>query len=116
MREYVLLWRKATSVIVFNPNFMYSSQSVSIEYLKNTSIVFKPFLPDNNAYMKNENFNYGDTIIRIADRKNWMKSFETNVLIPTNTGTFVFADDTMTDSDKASLLYSLRIRQFTRTQ
>ena len=58
--------------------------------------------------MKNENFNYyGDTIIRIADRKNWMKSFETNVLIPTNTGTFVFADDTMTDSDKASLLYSL---------
>ena len=92
----------------FNPNFMYSSQSVSIEYLKNTSIVFKPFLPDNNAYMKNENFNYyGDTIIRIADRKNWMKSFETNVLIPTNTGTFVFADDAMTDSDKASLLYSL---------
>ena len=43
--------------------------------------------------MKNENFNYyGDTIIRIADRKNWMKSFETNVLIPTNIGTFVFAD------------------------
>lgn len=36
-----------------------------------------------------------------------MKSFETNVLIPTNTGTFVFADDAMTDSDKASLLYSL---------
>ncbi len=32
--------------------------------------------------MKNENFDYyGDTIIRIADRKNWMKSFETNVLI-----------------------------------
>ena len=92
----------------FNPNFMYSSQSVSIEYLKNTSIVFKPFLPDNNAYMKNENFDYyGDTIIRIADRKNWMKSFETNVLIPANTGTFVFADDAMTDSDKASLLYSL---------
>ena len=49
----------------FNPNYMYSSQSVSIEYLKNTSIVFKPFLPDNNAYMKNENFDYyGDTIIR----------------------------------------------------
>ncbi len=92
----------------FNPNFMYSSQSVSIEYLKNTSIVFKPFLPDNNAYMKNENFNYyGDTIIRIADRKNWMKSFETNVLIPANIGTFVFADDATTDSDKASLLYSL---------
>ena len=92
----------------FNPYYMYSSQSVSIEYLKNTSIVFKPFLPDNNAYMKNENFNYyGDTIIRIADRKNWMKSFETNVLIPTNTGTCVFADDAMTDSDKASLLYSL---------
>lgn len=92
----------------FNPYYMYSSQSVSIEYLKNTSIVFKPFLPDNNAYMKNENFNYyGDTIIRIADRKNWMKSFETNVLIPTNIGTFVFADDAMTDSDKASLLYSL---------
>ena len=58
--------------------------------------------------MKNENFDYyGDTIIRIADRKNWMKSFETNVLIPTNIGTFVFADDAMTDSDKASLLYSL---------
>lgn len=92
----------------FNPYYMYSSQSVSIEYLKNTSVVFKPFLPDNNAYMKNENFNYyGDTIIRIADRKNWMKSFETNVLIPTNIGTFVFADDAMTDSDKASLLYSL---------
>lgn len=36
-----------------------------------------------------------------------MKSFETNVLIPTNIGTFVFADDAMTDSDKASLLYSL---------
>lgn len=36
----------------FNPYYMYSSQSVSIEYLKNTSIVFKPFLPDNNAYMK----------------------------------------------------------------
>lgn len=36
-----------------------------------------------------------------------MKSFETNVLIPANTGTFVFADDAMTDSDKASMLYSL---------
>lgn len=93
---------------LINPYYMYSSQSVSIEYLKNTSVVFKPFLPDNNAYMKNENFNYyGDTIIRIADRKNWMKSFETNVLIPANVGTFVFVDDTMTDSDKASLLNSL---------
>lgn len=92
----------------FNPNFMYSSQSVSIEYLKNTSIVFKPFLPDNNAYMKNENFNYyGDTIIRIADRKNWMKSFETNVLIPENVGSYVFASDNMTDSEKIDMLQTV---------
>lgn len=87
---------------------MYNYESVNIEYFKNSNIVFKPFLPDNNAYMKNENFNYyGDTIIRIADRKNWMKSFETNVLIPANIGTFVFADDAMTDSEKIDMLQTV---------
>lgn len=89
----------------YSPSFMYSSQSVSIEYLKNTNIVFKPFLPDNNAYMSNENFKwYGDTIVRIADRKNWMKSFEANVLVPANIGTFAIASDDMSDSNKINVL------------
>lgn len=87
---------------------MYNYESVNIEYFKNSNIVFKPFLPDNNAYMKNENFNYyGDTIIRIADRKNWMKSFETNVLIPENVGSYVFASDNMTDSEKIDMLQTV---------
>lgn len=87
---------------------MYNYESVNIEYFKNSNIVFKPFLPDNNAYMKNENFNYyGDTIIRIADRKNWMKSFETNVLIPENVGAYVFAADNMTDSEKIDMLQTV---------
>lgn len=87
---------------------MYNYESVNIEYFKNSNIVFKPFLPDNNAYMKNENFNYyGDTIIRIADRKNWMKSFETNVLIPENVGSYVFAADNMTDSEKIDMLQTV---------
>ncbi len=87
---------------------MYNYESVNIEYLKNSNIVFKPFLPDNNAYMSNENFKYyGDTIIRIADRKNWMKSFETNVLIPANVGSYVFVADDMTDSDKISMLQTV---------
>lgn len=87
------------------PSAMYSSQNVSIEYLKNTNIVFKPFLPDNNAYMSNENFKwFGDTVVRIADRKNWMKSFETNVLIPANIGTFVVSSDNMSDSDRINVL------------
>ena len=87
---------------------MYNYESVNIEYFKNSNIVFKPFLPDNNAYMKNENFNYyGDTIIRIADRKNWMKSFETNVLIPENVGAYVFASDNMTDSEKIDMLQTV---------
>ncbi len=87
---------------------MYNYESVNIEYFKNSNIVFKPFLPDNNAYMKNENFNYyGDTIIRIADRKNWMKSFETNVLIPENVGPYVFAADNMTDSEKIDMLQTV---------
>lgn len=87
---------------------MYNYESVNIEYFKNSNIVFKPFLPDNNAYMKNENFNYyGDTIIRIADRKNWMKSFETNVLIPANVGSYVFAADNMTDSEKIDMLQTV---------
>lgn len=53
-----------------NSLLLYRARNVSIEYLKNTNVVFKPFLPDNNAYMRNENFKYfGDTVIRIADRK-----------------------------------------------
>ena len=87
---------------------MYNYESVNIEYFKNSNIVFKPFLPDNNAYMRNENFNYyGDTIIRIADRKNWMKSFETNILIPANVGSYVFAADNMTDSEKIDMLLTV---------
>lgn len=93
---------------------MYSYESVNIEYLKNSNIVFKPFLPDNNAYMSNENFKYyGDTVIRIADRKNWMKSFETNVLIPANVGSYVFAADNMTDSDKISMLQTVGYGDYT---
>lgn len=87
---------------------MYNYESVNIEYFKNSNIVFKPFLPDNNAYMRNENFKYyGDTVIRIADRKNWMKSFETNVLIPANVGSYVFAADNMTDSEKIDMLLTV---------
>lgn len=87
---------------------MYNYESVNIEYFKNSNIVFKPFLPDNNAYMRNENFKYyGDTVIRIADRKNWMKSFETNVLIPANVGSYVFAADNMTDSEKIDMLQTV---------
>lgn len=87
---------------------LYNSRNVNIEYLKNTNVVFKPFLPDNNSYMSNENFKYfGDTVIRIADRKNWMKSFESNVTLPVNTALFVVAADTSNDNEKVSLLQTV---------
>ena len=87
---------------------LYNSRNVNIEYLKNTNVVFKPFLPDNNSYMSNENFKYfGDTVIRIADRKNWMKSFESNVTLPVNTALFAVAADTSNDNEKVSLLQTV---------
>lgn len=88
--------------------FLYSSQNVNIEYLKNTNVVFKPFLPDNNSYMSNENFKYfGDTVIRIADRKNWMKSFESNVTLPVNPALFAVTLDSSDDNEKISLLQTV---------
>ena len=90
------------------PVFLYSSQNVNIEYLKNTNVVFKPFLPDNNSYMSNENFKYfGDTVIRIADRKNWMKSFESNVTLPVNPALFAVTLDSSDDNEKISLLQTV---------
>ena len=90
------------------PVFLYSSQNVNIEYLKNTNVVFKPFLPDNNSYMSNENFKYfGDTVIRIADRKNWMKSFESNVTLPVNSALFAVTLDSSDDNEKISLLQTV---------
>lgn len=91
-----------------DPVFLYSSQNVNIEYLKNTNVVFKPFLPDNNSYMSNENFKYfGDTVIRIADRKNWMKSFESNVTLPVNPALFAVTLDSSDDNEKISLLQTV---------
>ncbi len=91
-----------------NSLLLYRARNVSIEYLKNTNVVFKPFLPDNNAYMRNENFKYfGDTVIRIADRKNWMKSFESNVTLPVNPALFTLAYDNSSDNEKKSLLMSV---------
>lgn len=56
---------------------------LNIEYLQNTDIVFKPFIPGNTSYMSNENFSvYADSIIRISDKKNWMKNFETDIILP----------------------------------
>lgn len=90
------------------PVFLYSSQNVNIEYLKNTNVVFKPFLPDNNSYMSNENFKYfGDTVIRIAERKNWMKSFESNVTLPVNPALFAVTLDSSDDNEKISLLQTV---------
>ena len=81
---------------------------MNIEYLKNTNVVFKPFLPDNNSYMSNENFKYfGDTVIRIADRKNWMKSFESNVTLPVNPALFAVTLDSSDDNEKISLLQTV---------
>lgn len=95
-------------ISVGEPVFLYSSQNVNIEYLKNTNVVFKPFLPDNNSYMSNENFKYfGDTVIRIADRKNWMKSFESNVTLPINPALFAVTLDNSDDNEKISLLQTV---------
>ena len=57
---------------------------INIEYLKNTDIVFNPFMLTNPAYAYDkENITfYGDTILRVADRKNWVKNFEADVTIP----------------------------------
>ena len=87
---------------------LYDSASVRVDYLKNTNIVFKPFMPDNNAYMSNDNFKfYGDTVIRVADRKNWIQSFESNVLIPNGTAVFGFVRDNSSENKKIEILQSL---------
>lgn len=87
---------------------LYDSASVRVDYLKNTNIVFKPFMPDNNAYMSNDNFKYyGDTVIRVADRKNWIQSFESNVLIPKGTAVFGFVRDNSSENKKIEILQSL---------
>ncbi len=57
--------------------------SISVSYNKNTDIVFKPFMPDSASYSNNDKFiTYGDSIIRLADKKNWIDSFSSNVIIP----------------------------------
>ena len=95
----------------FNESYapsLYDSASVRVDYLKNTNIVFKPFMPDNNAYMSNDNFKYyGDTVIRVADRKNWIQSFESNVLIPRGTAVFGFVRNNSSENKKIEILQSL---------
>ncbi|MBP3923405.1 MAG: transglutaminase domain-containing protein [Ruminiclostridium sp.] len=60
-----------------------SYSHLSIEYLQNTDIVFKPYIPGNTSYVSNGSFvTYADSIIRISDKKNWMKTFETDVISP----------------------------------
>lgn len=62
---------------------LFNNSTVTVDYLKNTDIVFKPFMPDNSAYYNNEKFNvYGDTVLRIADKNDWMKSFSSGVIAP----------------------------------
>ena len=60
-----------------------SYSHISIDYLQNTDIVFKPYVPANTSYAYNEQFSvYADSAIRISDKKNWMKNFETDVISP----------------------------------
>ena len=59
---------------------------LDIEYIQNTDVVFKPYIPGNTSYVSNGNFSvYADSVIRISDKKNWMKNFETDVISPYNT-------------------------------
>lgn len=67
---------------------------MNIEYLKNSEIVFKPFLTVLSEYRQNSNFNcYGDTVIRVADSNNWMKNFSTSVSIPASDLSFAAAEN-----------------------
>ncbi len=56
---------------------------LDIEYIQNTDVVFKPYIPGNTSYVSNGNFSvYANSVIRISDKKNWMKNFETDVISP----------------------------------
>ncbi len=79
--DYHELFRRAMED---NRSGAYTSCHINIEYLKNTDIVFNPFMLTNPAYAydKESITFYGDTILRVADRKNWVKNFEADVTIP----------------------------------
>lgn len=88
-----------------------SYSHLNIEYLQNTDIVFKPFIPANTSYASNGNFSvYADSVIRISDKKNWMKNFETDVIKPTYTLWFATSTNKELTSDNTKTrqaLYSL---------
>lgn len=88
-----------------------SYSHLNIEYLQNTNIVFKPFIPANTSYVSNGNFSiYADSVIRISDKKNWMKNFETDVIAPTYSLWFASTTSKELTSDEVKTrqaLYSL---------
>ncbi len=84
-----------------------------IEYLKNTDIVFKPYMPSNGGYLKqNDSFSfYGDSVLRITDRNDWMQRFETDYIVPKEGSEMALAatywpDDEQIAQAMRSMMYS----------
>ncbi len=72
-----------------------------VEYLKNTNIVFKPYMPANGKYLREQDFNYyGDSVIRIADKKDWMQIFESNFVIPVSGSLMNIAADVVPSDEE----------------
>ncbi len=79
--EADFLDRSCTEII----ELLSQHSNVSIRYSKNTNIVFKPFMPASATYRDNPSFvTYGDGIIRLANKKDWIKNFDTSVVAPFN--------------------------------
>ncbi|MCH5325074.1 MAG: transglutaminase domain-containing protein [Eubacterium sp.] len=104
-----------TMAVSYNPFYDYSSYDLSkslldyrysrVTYLKNTNIVFKPYMPANGNYLQNneDKFSfYGDSVLRIADSKNWMDRYESDFIVPAGGGLMALAYSYTPDS------YSLR--------
>lgn len=60
------------------------SRYVRIDYLKNTNIVFKPYMLTNGNYLnRTDSFSfYGDSVLRVNDSKDWMQRYESDFIVP----------------------------------
>lgn len=67
----------------YNPADYYGCQKINIEYIQNTDVVLIPTSPYELTFKNNNSFNwYGDTVLRVANKSNWVKNYESICLYP----------------------------------